>query len=450
MVEGLEVRALLTTTGLTGGGQPIDNTQPSLALHYIIDLYGVYPSRRDDNGGPRNMVGALTGEIDMIAGNVAPRDWAFCDGQILKINQHLVLFSVIGTQFGGNGTTTFALPDLRDRAIVGAGKGEGLTPRPVAENLGKDSFKLTDKQIPSHTHARPGGGTVTSGAEPFDNSQPSLALHYLISPPRDGADAQIRAFAGDYAPFGYLFCDGQLLQAGNHPALFQLLGNTYGGNGKTTFALPDLRGRLDVGTGQISGEALRSLGQNFGAETVKLTEAQMPAHTHTLPGGGTTGTAGGGQPFDNTQPSVTMNYMISLTGAYLVSNGDARRLGDTLPFLGEIRAYPSNNIPQGWALADGRLLSIDQNFALYTVLGTTYGGDGVTTFALPDLRGRVPVGAGQGQTNREAGNMYGNETVKLTVAELPAHSHNFTVTASRRARASTRQLHTPTLRVGLS
>jgi microcystin-dependent protein len=96
------------------------------------------------------------------------------------------------------------------------------------------------------------------------------------------------------------------------------------------------------------------------------------------------------------------------------------------PFLGEIRLVAFTFAPQGWAFCAGQLLPINQNQALFALLGTTYGGDGRTTFALPDLRGRVAVGAGQGATGSsyELGSTGGQETVKLRATQLPAHSHS--------------------------
>lgn len=96
------------------------------------------------------------------------------------------------------------------------------------------------------------------------------------------------------------------------------------------------------------------------------------------------------------------------------------------PFLGEIRPVPYTFAPVGWAFCDGSILSIAQNTALFSLLGTTYGGDGVQTFALPDLRGRVPIGAGQspGHSNYVLGQKAGSEAVTLTEANLPAHIHN--------------------------
>lgn len=90
------------------------------------------------------------------------------------------------------------------------------------------------------------------------------------------------------------------------------------------------------------------------------------------------------------------------------------------PYLGEIRAISFNYAPHGWALCNGQLLPINQNQALFSILGTTYGGNGTTTFALPDLRGRVIVGQGP---NKVIGQTGGTETTSLTLNNLPAHSH---------------------------
>ena len=94
-------------------------------------------------------------------------------------------------------------------------------------------------------------------------------------------------------------------------------------------------------------------------------------------------------------------------------------------FIGEVRLFAGNFAPRGWAFAAGQLLSVSQNTALYSILGTTYGGEGRTTFALPDLRGRVPLGTGQGPglTNRTLGQKGGAETHSLRVAEMPSHNH---------------------------
>lgn len=94
--------------------------------------------------------------------------------------------------------------------------------------------------------------------------------------------AIIKIFAGNFAPRGYAFCQGQILSISQNSALFSLVGTTYGGNGQTTFALPDLRGRAPVGVGQGPGLSTYVLGQMGGTENVTLTVNNMPAHTHAI------------------------------------------------------------------------------------------------------------------------------------------------------------------------
>jgi microcystin-dependent protein len=102
------------------------------------------------------------------------------------------------------------------------------------------------------------------------------------------------------------------------------------------------------------------------------------------------------------------------------------------PFIGEIRMFAFSFAPQGWALCNGQLLPIAQNQALFSLLGTAYGGDGTTTFALPDLRSRVPVhqGQGPGLSPYAEGQAGGTETVTLAAAEMPLHTHPVTASSS--------------------
>src|SRR6185295_14799131 len=96
------------------------------------------------------------------------------------------------------------------------------------------------------------------------------------------------------------------------------------------------------------------------------------------------------------------------------------------PFMSEVKMISWNFSPKGWAFCNGQFLPINQNQAMFSLLGTTYGGNGQTTFALPDLRGRVPVHVGQGPglSNRDQGEIAGEETHILTTAEIPAHAHD--------------------------
>jgi microcystin-dependent protein len=159
---------------------------------------------------------------------------------------------------------------------------------------------------------------------------------------------EIRMFAGTFAPLGWMFCEGQHVSISENEALFTLIGTTYGGNGQTTFALPDLRGRLPIHQGTGTGGSTYLVGQAAGTEAVTLTQNQIPAHNHSLlatsatadrrnpkgslfaeaaepayaaPGtlvnlAGTTSPAGGSQPHPNVQPFLCIHFIISLFGIY--------------------------------------------------------------------------------------------------------------------------------------
>jgi len=162
--------------------------------------------------------------------------------------------------------------------------------------------------------------------------------------------AEIRIFPFNFAPKGWAWCDGQLLPLSQNTALFSLLGTTYGGNGKSNFALPDLQGRAAMHPGQGPGLSLHDLGETGGSETVTLLETEIPAHAHTLstserpadslnPGTLSPGTgnnmyaavagaplisaapeslapAGGDQPHNNMQPYLTFYFCIAMQGVF--------------------------------------------------------------------------------------------------------------------------------------
>jgi microcystin-dependent protein len=122
--------------------------------------------------------------------------------------------------------------------------------------------------------------------------------------------------------------------------------------------------------------------------------------------------------------------LISVCMSLFFTNDVKAQTGEE--FLGEIRMFAGNFAPRNWAECNGQLLPINQLQALYSIIGTTYGGDGITTFALPDLRGRAPIHAGNGPglTSRPQGSTGGTENIYLTVQNLPAHNHLITANAS--------------------
>ena len=185
------------------------------------------------------------------------------------------------------------------------------------------------------------------GAEPGPIS--TLALTQLIDSggtypqpgtwPATNVMAMIRTLTYGGPAYGASSCEGQLLPIATHQALFSLLGISYGGDGQTRFALPNLRGRIAMGGGPGQGG-----------------------------------------------PALGMTYMIAANGA----------AGPAFPMVGAIGLFAGVNPPAGWLVADGSLLALTQNIALFEAIGATFGGNGVSTFALPELRSRAPLGVGQG------------------------------------------------------
>lgn len=222
----------------------------------------------------------LVGQIALFAFTFAPRGWLPCQGQLLLISQNTVLYSVIGATYGGDGTTTFALPDLRD-----------VTPRGLQYCISLQGI------YPQH-----GGGMASVG---------EMAL-----------------LPYSFAPNGWANCNGQLLPVADFEALFGLLGTRFGGDGKTNFGLPNL--------------------------------ITAPPRNSAYPDG-----------------SI---FFISLFG---VSEPPSA-------LLGTVQSFPSDAAPDGWLACEGQLLQIAQNPPLFSLLGTTFGGDGRTTFGLPDLREYSP------------------------------------------------------------
>jgi len=440
------------TTGSAGGGMSHNNEQPGLGLNYIIATQGVFPSRNADTGEITQNAGEpLLGEINLFAGNFAPRGWAMLNGQTLPIAQNTALFSILGTQFGGDGRTTFALPDMRGRSAMRFGNGPGLRGYSMGQAVGSERVTLSPGQMPSHVHPVSGipDTTPAGGSQPHTNMKPSLAINFNINaqgifPSRnagagtpttsslDPTLAIVQMFAGNFNPIGTVPTQGQLLPIAQNTALFSLLGTAYGGDGRTTFGLPDLQGRLPLGVGQGQGLTNRPWGAEFGSEQETLTINTMPSHTHPPDPGApeTILNTGGGQSHNNMQPGTTLTYIIALQGVFPSRNANAGNIlqNTAEPLIGEVALFAGNFAPRGWAKAEGQLLAIAENTALFSILGTTYGGDGRTTFGLPDLRGRAPVhpgAAGPGSSFWTLGQKYGEEQHFLTLNELPAHNHDY-------------------------
>lgn len=260
------------------------------------------------------------------------------------------------------------------------------------------------------------------GGQPFDNMQASLVLTQTVPLSFIFPLSVIRTFTYNFSPGGAPTASGQLLPIASNTALFSIMGTTYGGDGKTNFGLPNLQGSSIIGSGQGLGLSLRNLGDKIGSQQIALTISQIPAHAHSIPNSiDLTGVTGGSQPVSNMQPSLALNYIIAVQGIFPSTGGSISQL----PFIGQIVPFTgtANIVSQGWALANGQLLAISSNTALFSILGTTYGGDGKSTFALPDLRGRTLVGVASGST-AQLGNVFGRESTTLSVSNLPSHLHS--------------------------
>lgn len=304
------------------------------------------------------------GEVRMFGGAFAPVGWVFCDGQELPIAKHQDLFGLIGSRYGGDGSSKFAVPDLRGRVPVAAGTAETGTTYAIGTKGGAEKVALDLDHLAKHRHvarAATTGGvalpnkavwctptganeylktTATTpmrddaisfagGSAEHDNVMPYLALNFIIAEtgpsPQSGRDgfkqvepmlAEIRLFATDDVPYGWAPCDGKELDISTYQALFSIMGTTYGGNGTTTFKVPDLRGRAPVHVGKGY-----DLGAKGGEESHALMSNELPQHTH-VPSAATGNRSGppiaGGvaltwgrnnsrNPFSLTVPTVSMD-----------------------------------------------------------------------------------------------------------------------------------------------
>jgi microcystin-dependent protein len=201
---------------------PIDNYQASRALTQLFALQGVYPSRDGGDSG-----GFPLGSIRTFAGNFAMGGQG-AEGQLLQISQNTAVFSLLGAMYGGDGISTFALPDLDGLTMIGGAPLEYFGRPPI----GSSGITLSSDQLPA---------SLGGGSEFIDNYQPSQPVTYLIReggifPSPEGGGGidmmgEIVPFAGNFVPGGYLEAAGQILQIADHETLFQLIGTTYGGDG---------------------------------------------------------------------------------------------------------------------------------------------------------------------------------------------------------------------------
>jgi microcystin-dependent protein len=232
------------------------------------------------------MINPFVGEIVLYAFSSAPQGWAPCEGQLIPANQNVPLFSVIGNIFGGDGKTTFALPDYRS-----------IVPRGL-----QYCIALT-------------------------------GIHPLEGPSRPQGVGEIASLPFNFTPTLWVGCNGELLEISGNERLFDAIGTKFGGDGQSSFGVPRL------------------------IQT-------PPKYPWPLP------------------PTNSIYFIAGEGGAAPVE-----------PIMAEVRLFPFDLALRGWETCRGQVLQIAQGQALFHVIGTAFGGDGRTTFALPDLR-EAPLPSG--------------------------------------------------------
>jgi microcystin-dependent protein len=302
-----------------------------LTMQSAIDIAGAYPPR-----GAEGPAKEWMGMIHTLAFTYPPFGAPACTGQLMPLAQYTALFSLLGTVFGGDGHSTFALPDLRSRVATG---GQTNGDEQASQLVFKPLIAVT---APSGQAVYPMVGTVGM-------------------------------FGGNFAPPGWMVADGTMLPIAQNVPLFEVIGTTFGGNGVSTFALPNLTAGADPHDPFAPGSAPVGAGTPVGRPPVALGQQVPPDPKLGVNGLG-------------------LNFLISLGGVYPSSGGNGA-FPPSDAVLGEVVAYAGATAPAHWAVCDGSLMSINDYEALYSLIGTTYGGDGQTTFALPDLRGRMVMGA---------------------------------------------------------
>ena len=246
------------------------------------------------------MLSPYLGEVVLYAFNFAPHNWSPCIGQLLPISQNTQLFLSIRNEFGGDGVSTFALPDYRT-----------LAPQGMQYCI------------------------AVQGVDPKGAPRPANLAEIALLP---------------YAPPAtWINCNGQILQRTQYPDLFQIIGTTFGGGG-SIFSVPNLT----------------------------MMAPPFP-----------------GSPSVTQAPPSPSGARVSRPGPaqslYSISSGGA--LAPAPAYQGEVRLMPSWSVPEGWSPCKGQLMPINVNQALFSLLGTNFGGDGRVNFALPNLsKAAVPAG----------------------------------------------------------
>jgi microcystin-dependent protein len=508
----------------------------------------------------KNMNGFL-GEIRVWPLSYAPQNWAMCDGSLLDSRTNSDLAALLGTTYGGDGTSTFGLPNLMGRTVVGVGQGPGLENVNIGE-MGGDLYQtLTSSNMPVHNHAvtlgslslggqseiefapkasnqngtstNPVGnypakiagdtdqwsslmtgqmagyaaektgavqltGTPTldnAGAgTPFTNLQACIGMNFIIC--TNGvfpSGANMTHYCGEIlmsaqvTPIrveSWTACEGQQVVISDLVDLYTIIGNLYytGNEPNILFQIPDLRGRVPIGT--LESQAT---GQSTGTAFLGISFDHMPAHSHVAqsnltvestiefsatpkvstlagtsnsPKGNIAAVTSSENRYTDTSNAISQmaNSQLNLEGGFSITcdlisanTGANVALSSYSPYLGlntymqtqgnypsrtnassnnpnndlvcgEIRLFAGDFAPAGWEFCRGQLLTIETYTELFGLLYIRFGGDGTTTFGLPNLGTRMPQGFG-GEGGLAIGELGGTYTTSLTVENLPAHTH---------------------------
>ncbi len=428
------------------------------------------------------------GEIKIFAFGFAPSNFMLCDGRRLNKNTYSKLYRMVGDRFTYDraDTTTFAIPDLRDRFVR-----QPESESALGRQSGADEVVLTMDQMPQHNHQVKLEVDNTSGGEEVLNTPANAYLNnqagvFSQEPSEDaflgelsqkevgnatpvpvknravkmvyairyraddvhGFLGQLTIWPNANPPRGWKLCNGASYSFTKNPAFTTLLGFKYGEDNQGNPKLPDFRERLATGA-----QTYEEVGQTGGNTRIRLSLNQLPGHTHdvklavnneadsahtpspsngfinrnagrfsqeaTVPatlGGIVQENRGGNGELDITNPATALNYIICVEG---VSNPNSHGtlMGEIIPFAG---VY-GNARDHGLNYCDGQPLSMASSQQLFSLIRNTYGGNGKTSFKLPDLKSRIPLCC---TTLHEVGQTVGANEILLSAENLPEHNHD--------------------------
>jgi len=314
--------------------RPMVDALPTVAMVQLLDVSGAYPARSDGDAARTSAPEAafagenLLGSIHHFAGRFETSGWN-CDGR-----------SAPKEPISPNGALA---------AIMGNQFGPGTASTFVIPDLRGTIPICTDYvQPPGQRDTAKGTLTLNWAICAQDNIAPNTPIVGMLRP-----------MVNAWLPSGWLACNGQSVSVEQYSLLFDAIGTTFGGDGTTNFTLPNLRGRAPVGIGTLADGTQIAMGQTIDDKNV---------------------------------PGLGLNIVIAITGP---PPPHGPGYFEDRSLLGEVQvlAFSNPELTTGWsAPCDGRTLSVRTDGPLFAVIGKAYGGDGVTTYALPDLRGRAMAG----------------------------------------------------------